>query len=94
MKTNPKNTGDMTKKPLKIFFVGKSIDFDSKSGSWMNNLYEVGTKNRLTWGDADVALKEGRTVSARPATPKEMLWAYKKLAAIQADNARRLRERA
>ena len=82
----------MAKKPLKIFFIGKSIDFYSKSGSWMNNIYEVGTKIRLTWADADVALKQGRTVSARPATPEEMLWAYEKLPAIQADNARQLRE--
>lgn len=80
----------MTKKPLKIFFVGKSIDFYSRSGTWMNNIYEVGTNTRLTWADSDRALKQGRTVSARPATPKEMLWAYEKLHDIQEDNARRL----
>ena len=73
----------MKNKPLKIFFIGHTTNFYSESGTMMNNIYEVGTKTRVTWGDAEQALKEGRQVIVRPATKAELLWAYEKLAAYK-----------
>jgi hypothetical protein len=78
----------MKNKPLTLFFLCEAIDFYSKSGSMMNNLYEVGTMVRHTWCDAERALKEGQRVVVRPANKAEILWAYQRLAEYQEKHAR------
>ena len=66
-----------------MFYLCEDVDFYSASGSMMNNLYEVGTKVRCTWGDAEVAIKEGRKVNVRAANKGEIIWAYQKLSEYQ-----------
>lgn len=76
------------KQTLNLFYLCEEIDFYSKSGSMMNNLYEAGTMVRCTWGDAERALKEGRKVVVRRANKAETLWAYQRLAEYEKKQAR------
>ena len=76
----------MKNKPLNMFRLCETTEFYGASGTMMNNLYEVGTKVRCTWGDADQALKAGRKVTVRPANKAEILWAYQMLAEYQKEH--------
>ena len=70
------------------FFLLSGVNFYSKSGSIMNNLYTV-AKVRATFCDVERLVEQGNTVTVRPATEAEELWAFRKLAEIQDRDARR-----
>lgn len=70
MKTNKNNS-------VEFFYIGN--DFYWKSGMSMSSLYVDGTCERGDWGMVERIVKEGNTVSIRPATDQELLAAYKLL---------------
>ena len=60
-----------------LFFIGD--EFYSKSQSMMSSIYEIGTHVRWDWGKVNVELRNGGSITIRPATDAEMLWALKRL---------------
>jgi hypothetical protein len=55
---------------MNLFFVGD--EFYKKSASLMSSIYHVRTGTRSNWGEVDEALRNGETVTIRPATTQEM----------------------
>lgn len=71
------------------FFYLRGVDFYAMSGTVMSNLYYPTTFTRATFGDVERLVGEGGTVTVRPATDAEELWAFRKLATLQRADARR-----
>jgi hypothetical protein len=74
---------------VKLFYVGD--DIYHKSGTMMSVLYHEtpimsmspelnGEYYGSDWGKVNCALRNGETVTIRPATVSELFWVYKKLA--------------
>lgn len=68
-------------KGVELFFIGN--DFYEKSQTIMSPIYRVGTLERFDWGFVSLLLDEGKEVSIRQATKKEMEWAKMYLAEIR-----------
>jgi len=60
-----------------LFYIGN--DFYDKSQTMMSSIYEIDTKVRWDWGKVNIELLNGGSVTIRPATGAEMLWALEKL---------------
>lgn len=56
------------------------VDFYGRSGTMMSPIYEAGSFQRADWGLVQCWCREGWTVTIRPATDDEQLWAFKQLA--------------
>lgn len=65
---------------IELFFIGD--EFYSKSQTMLSSIYVAGTYERFDWGFVNCLLREGKTVTIRPATETEMEWAYKKIGQI------------
>lgn len=69
----------MKSETIKLIYIGDEFYF--KSGTMMSSIYtEKG--QRSDWGFVNVALREGKNVSIRPATQVEMDRAYAQLGRI------------
>lgn len=73
----------MKTEPLKVFSLIGVKDFYMASRTIMPNMFEIDTKAEIRQNDIEYALKEGRTVTIRPANTCETFWAFKKLELIQ-----------
>jgi hypothetical protein len=64
---------------MDVTFIGD--EFYSKSGTMMSSVYQRvdGGLKRTDWGFIQIALSDGIEVHIYPATPIEMVWAYKEL---------------
>ncbi len=69
------------KKKISLFSLDRSFYWESNTT--MGMLYTVGEKNRYDWGEVELALEQGYSVSIRPANEKEKLWAYEMLKEIK-----------
>ncbi len=59
----------MSKNHVELIYIGGEFYWNSKT--MMSSLYTTNGE-RFDWGFVEVALQEGKTVSIRPATPKEL----------------------
>ena len=73
-----------------LFFIGDY--FYHKSYTIMSSLYENGTNKRWDWSEVGRNLRNGETITIRPATDAEISCALAKLNIIDLVNWKRINE--